>query len=168
MLTVSDLLSRTPAKPATVAPGDTVFKALQTMANGQVGAVIVVEAGRLVGIFTERDHARKVELASRAARSTAVREVMSADVLTVGPETELGACLALMASKRIHLLPVIDRGQVVGVIEIGDLVNRWLAEKNGEGGTRTRSTPDPEPHANGPDAQRAPEATGRRSPREPR
>jgi len=128
LTTVNELLSRSPGKVWPVAPTDSVFKALQAMANGQVGAVIVVEKGRLVGIFTERDNARKVELSGKAARTTAVSEVMTADVVTVGPEAEIGSCLSLMASKRIHHLPVIDRTQIVGVIDFGDLVNRLLAD----------------------------------------
>lgn len=158
MTTVNDLLSRTPGKLWTVAPGDTVFKALQAMANGQVGAVIVVESGRLAGIVTERDIARKVELAGKAARTTAVSEIMTADVVTVGPDAEIGACLSLMATKRIHHLPVIDRLQIVGVIDFDNLVNRVLADSNAASGSRGRATTAAESADVGP---AGPASTGR-------
>ena len=136
MTTVNELLSRSPGKLWTIAPTDSVFKALQAMANGQVGAVIVVEKGRLVGIFTERDNARKVELSGKAARTTPVSDVMTTDVVTVGPEAEIGSCMTLMASKRIHHLPVIDRSQIVGVVDFGDLVNRLIADLSAKSAAR--------------------------------
>jgi CBS domain-containing protein len=132
MTTVNDLISRTPGKLWTVAPGDTVFRALQAMANGQVGTVFVVETGRLVGVVRERDYARKVELANRSAKTTTVAEIMSTDVVSIEPECSVEECLALMAAKRLPDLPVIEGTQILGVVNIADLVARALAKPDAE------------------------------------
>lgn len=106
-----------------------VYDAIATMAYRQVGALIVVDNGRVAGIITERDYARKIVLLDRSSRQTMVREVMSSTVRFVGPEHTTEHCMALMTEHRIRYLPVIDRGQVVGMISIGDLIMNVVSEQ---------------------------------------
>lgn len=108
-----------------VAPDAAVFEAIRLMAERNVGALLVMEDDRLVGIVSERDYARKVALQGKNSRTTPVREILTPTLHTVTPRTTLSECMALMTDKRIRHLPVLDGGKVVGVISIGDLVN-WI------------------------------------------
>jgi CBS domain-containing protein len=103
-------------------PDATVFDALKEMADRDVGALIVMEGDKVVGVFSERDYARKIILLGRSSRETAVREIMTGKVVYARPGLKLDECLALMTDKRIRHLPVMDDGELVGVVSIGDLV----------------------------------------------
>jgi len=113
-----------------VAPRDTVLDALTMMADRNVGAVLVVDGGELVGILTERDYARKVVLRSRGSSETPVSEIMTCVVHTVSPSTPVAECMELMTDRRVRHLPVLDDGQnLVGVVSIGDVVKAMIAQQ---------------------------------------
>jgi CBS domain-containing protein len=107
----------------------TVFDALGVMADNGVGALLVMESEKLVGIMSERDYARKVILLGKSSREAKVREIMSEKVLYVHPHRTADECMALMINKRIRHLPVIDNNNLVGVISIGDVVKAVIDEK---------------------------------------
>ena len=107
----------------------TVLEALRLMARKDVGAVVVLSNGRLVGIFTERDYARKVVLVGKASRDLPVAEIMSTDVVTIDPSWTTDRCMALMDERRIRHLPVVDGGKVIGVISIRAVVSAIVAEQ---------------------------------------
>ncbi len=112
-------------KVHTVSPEATVYEALVIMADKGIGALVVLDGEQLVGIFSERDYARRVALAGRSSREMKVREIMSGKVLTVGPRSTVDECMQHMTDKRCRHLPVVDGGRVVAVVSIGDLVN-WV------------------------------------------
>jgi CBS domain-containing protein len=112
-----------------VPPGTSVLDCLKLFADKGIGATLVMEGDRLLGIFTERDYARKVALRGKSSKDLRVQDVMSADVLWVGPDRTNEECMALMTEKRIRHLPVLQAGKVVGIISIGDLVKDIIAEQ---------------------------------------
>lgn len=114
-----------------VGPDDTVLKALETMAEKNIGAVIVLEAdGTVCGIFSERDYARKVVLNGRSSHNTPIRDVMTAEVYYVRPQDSVDRCMSLMSEKRFRHVPVLDENkQVLGMISIGDVVKAIIAEQ---------------------------------------
>lgn len=124
---VAALLQRKGAEVFSVPPSASVFEAIEVMAEREVGALLVMEGHRLVGVLSERDYARKVILKGRASRDTPVREIMTAEVVTVSPQQTVDECMALMTAERVRHLPVVDGGRVVGVVSIGDLV-KWIIE----------------------------------------
>ncbi len=128
MSTVRELLKDKPENVWTVSPRDSVYKALQLMADKDVGAVLVVENETLVGIFTERDYARKVILKAKASRDTSVGELMTEAVLFVRLEQKVEECMALMTEKRVRHLPVLENERLIGVISIGDVVRKRISE----------------------------------------
>ena len=113
-----------------VAPDAMVIDALKLMAEKDVGALLVLGAGRLTGIISERDYARKVILKGKSSLQTPVREIMTQVVVTVHPGNTVEECMGLMTEKRIRHLPVVVEGQVVGIISIGDIVKASLAAKD--------------------------------------
>lgn len=129
MRNVRQLLATKGEQVWTVGPDQTVFEALEELADKRIGALVVMEEGGLTGIFSERDYARRVELAGRSSRETPVRAVMTSDVVCVRPDQSIEECMALMTNRRIRHLPVIEEERVVGVISIGDVVKEVIAEQ---------------------------------------
>ena len=129
MINVRQLLDRKGRQIFSIAPGDAVLAAIRMMAERHVGALLVMEGETLAGIVSERDYARKVILMGRSSADTPVRDIMSAPVITVQPETAVEQCMKIMTDQRVRHLPVIDGGRVVGMVSIGDLVKVVIAEQ---------------------------------------
>lgn len=128
MKPVLDLLKKRNSTIYQLAPSITVFEALQLLAQYEVGALMVMEAGRLVGVFSERDYTRKIALAGRHSRDTQVAEIMTRQVITVSPTAGTRACMALMSERKIRHLPVVEGQLVLGMISIRDLMDDIIAE----------------------------------------
>lgn len=127
MKTLKQLLEGKARPLAVVAPGDTVYHALSVMSKHDVGALLVLDGEHLVGIFSERDYARKIILHGKSSKETLVREIMSERVVYVTPMTTVEECMALMTEKHFRHLPVLDEdGSVAGVVSIGDLVKETI------------------------------------------
>ena len=130
MKTLKQLLAGKNRPLAVVSPKDTVFHALSVMAQHDVGAVLALDGEQLVGIFSERDYARKIILQGKSSKDTLVSEIMSDRVAYVPPSATLDECMALMTEKHFRHLPVLDDdNHVVGVISIGDLVKETICEQ---------------------------------------
>jgi CBS domain-containing protein len=126
--TVRDML-RGKSDVYAVEPDDTVYDALRLMADRNIGAVVVLSGGRIEGIFSERDYARKVILVGKASRETLVREIMTTAVICVEPDWTADQCMALMTERRIRHLPVTDHERLIGVVSIGDVVRAVVDEQ---------------------------------------
>lgn len=113
----------------TVLPTTRVLDALKLMADKGVGALLVVENRRLLGIVTERDYARKVILMARSSQTATVADIMSTDLLPVNPDQTLEECMELITEKRVRHLPVMDEGRLLGVISIGDVVKTYISQQ---------------------------------------
>jgi CBS domain-containing protein len=129
MQTAKDVLDDKGYDIWSVSPDTSVLDALRVMAEKEVGAVLVLDGAKLVGMLTERDYARKVVLAGRASRDSPVRAVMTTSVVCVPPERTIEQCMALMTDKRLRHLPVLDHKHVIGVVSIGDLVKATIADQ---------------------------------------
>jgi CBS domain-containing protein len=129
---VAQLLANKGSHVWSVGPDITVYEAIARMDQAGVGALMVVSGGRLVGVISERDYARKIVLNGRSSRDTRVAEIMSTPPIFVGPEATVVECLQTMTDHRIRHLPVLDQGVLSGVISIGDLVNALLAAQAAE------------------------------------
>ena len=129
MKTVAQLLKLKPSGIVAVAPEVTVLEALRLLAEKNVGAVLVMDRGRLVGIFSERDHVRKVDLKGKSSANTPVSEVMTREISYVTPSNTNEDCMALMTEKRIRHLTVVADYKVVGILSIGDLVKDIISEQ---------------------------------------
>jgi CBS domain-containing protein len=112
-----------------VKPDDTVYHALEVMADKNVGSVLVLDSGRLVGIMSERDYSRKVILVDKASKETAVAEIMTTELITVEPACTVTQAMSLMTERRVRHLPVLDAGELVGLISIGDVVKAVIADQ---------------------------------------
>lgn len=123
--TVTSLLSDKNPQIWTIKPDATVYEAIALMADKNIGAVPVVDQGKLLGMLTERDYTRKVILQGKSSKKTAVREIMSPHLYTVSPADTVGECMRLMTEKRVRHLPVMENGDFVGILSIGDVV-RWM------------------------------------------
>ena len=129
MNTVRSLLQAKGYAVWTIAPDATVYEALRVMADKNVGALLVLEGGELVGVISERDYARKVALRGRTAHDTFVRDIMTAGVISIHPDQTVEECMALMTDNRIRHLPVVADGRLSGVISIGDVVKSIITEQ---------------------------------------
>jgi CBS domain-containing protein len=133
MATVKDLLGTKAPVVYSVRAKDSVFVCLGVLAEHDIGAVLVVgEDGDLEGIFSERDYARRVILTGRSSRDLSVSEIMTAEVVGIGPDRTVDECMAIMTAKRIRHLPVLEAGRVIGVLSIGDVVKSVINEKKFE------------------------------------
>ena len=130
MHTVKQLLDSKRGSVVTIAPHASVFNALELMAQRDIGAVVVVHDGQVVGILSERDYARKVILHNKSSREITVDEIMTDRVLYVGLTHTVEECMTLMTDKRIRHLPVMDGDKLVGVLSIGDLVRATIDERD--------------------------------------
>ncbi|MGI9046654.1 MAG: CBS domain-containing protein [Burkholderiales bacterium] len=131
MKSVEELLRNKPPRPlAKVAPDVSVYEAVRLMAEYNIGALLVCDGdGKMVGMISERDYARKIVLQGRSSRSTMVRDIMSDKVVTVMPTQDIEDCMILMTQKRIRHLPVVENSEVLGLLSIGDLVQATISEK---------------------------------------
>ena len=129
MKTVAQLLKLKPTGVVALAPDATVLDAVKLLAEKNVGAVLVMDGPRLVGMFSERDYARKVDLKGKSSANTPVSEVMTREVVYVTPTQTNEDCMALMTDKRIRHLPVVANDQVVGLLSIGDMVKDIISEQ---------------------------------------
>jgi CBS domain-containing protein len=123
--TIGTVLRRKPGDIFSIAPEATVYEAIEMLADKGIGALLVMSEGRLVGILSERDYARKVILKGKASKETRVKEIMTSPVVSVGPTQTVDDGMTLMTAKRIRHLPVVDGDQVMGMVSIGDLV-KWI------------------------------------------
>lgn len=130
MKTIRELLGDKHHDIFSIEPAATVHDALVAMAKHNVGALMTLEAGRLVGIISERDYARRVVLTGATSRDVTVREIMSVNLITVTPDKTVEDCMALMLNGRVRHLPVFDRDELIGVISIRDVVKASLDEKD--------------------------------------
>ncbi len=126
---VSQFLKIKGDKVWSIAPGETTYKALQLMSEKKLGALLVIDKGKVIGIFTERDYARKVILKGKSSKTTPVSELMTKEVLYVDPGTSVEDCMALMTKKRVRYLPVMEKKQLVGVVTVGDVVNQLVEDQ---------------------------------------
>ncbi len=129
MKTVRDVLRTKGNQVWSVTPDTTVYDALKLMADQNIGAVVVAEAGRLVGVLSEREYARQVVLRGRSSKAMPVREIMVSPVAFVGPQQSIEECMALMTEKRVRHLPVLENDVLVGMLSIGDAVKAVIDEK---------------------------------------
>jgi CBS domain-containing protein len=129
MKSLKQLLSAKGGQVYTIAPEAKVIEALKLMAQKDVGALLVMEGEKLAGILSERDYARKVILHGRSSQDIAVRDIMTADVVTVDPEQTVEQCMGLMTQRRVRHLPVTESGRLLGVVSIGDLVKEVIADQ---------------------------------------
>jgi CBS domain-containing protein len=130
MKTAAQVLKTKPHSTVyTVAPTASVFDAVRLMADKDIGALLVMEGPKITGIITERDYARKVALMSRSSKETLVREIMTSAVMFVRPDQTSEECMALMTENRLRHLPVMDGGELLGLISIGDLVKNIVSEQ---------------------------------------
>jgi CBS domain-containing protein len=127
---VRNLLQKKGSIVHSIGPDSCVYDALEVLEDKNVGALVVVQDGVLIGIFTERDYARKVVLKGRSSKDTCVGDIMTDSPIYVSPENTIEDCMQIMTDKYIRHLPVLDNGKLLGVISIGDVVRYVIEEKN--------------------------------------
>ena len=132
MTTVRQVLAGKSAAIYAVEPETAVLEAIRAMAEHRVGALLVMRGVELIGVVSERDYARKVILLGRSSSDTPVRTIMSSPVITVSPENSVSHCMQLMTDRHVRHLPVIETGQVIGMVSIGDLVKAVIAEQRAQ------------------------------------
>src|SRR4051794_12251642 len=128
--TIDSILHHKGPQVWSIPPDKTVFEAIAMLAEKNIGALPVIENGKVIGIFSERDYARKVVLAGKSSKGTRVREIISTDVISVGPDASVEECMRLMTEHRIRHLPVCNDGNLIGFISIGDLVNWTISTQS--------------------------------------
>lgn len=129
MTQVRDILQGKSTDVWTIAPDEMAYRALEIMAEKNIGALVVTEGGQVVGIFSERDYARKVILKGRSSKETPVRDLMESILHSVQPDQTIEDCMTLFTDKRVRHLPVIVNGQLTGLVSIGDVVKRIISEQ---------------------------------------
>ena len=123
--TINEILTQKGTAVWCISPEATVFEAIQLMADKNIGAVLVTDRDKLVGILTERDYTRKVALKGKSSKQTAVKEILTGDIIHVNPGHTVEECMRLMTAHRVRHLPVLNGDQILGIVSIGDLVN-WI------------------------------------------
>jgi len=129
MITVKEILKDKDGGMLTITPQETVYRALEIMAEKDLGALVVVEGGKVVGLFSERDYARNIVLKGKSSKDTLVKDLMNANPCFVRPEHTLNDCMALITEKRTRHLPVLDGEKLVGIVSIGDVVKQYIVDK---------------------------------------
>jgi CBS domain-containing protein len=129
MITIKELLKKKSGDIWSISPQTSVYQALELMAQKEVGALLVMENDKLVGIFSERDYARKIILKGKASKETAVSELMTTSVYYVTPDNTLEEAMALMTSKHIRHLPIMNHGKLSGIVTLGDVVKKIISEQ---------------------------------------
>jgi CBS domain-containing protein len=127
--TIASILRNKGREIWSIDPEETVYDAIAMMADKGIGALLILSEGKLVGVFSERDYARKIILQGRSSKSTRVREIMTGDPVTVTPEHTVDECMRIITHHRVRHLPVMDGDKLLGVISIGDLVNAIIASQ---------------------------------------
>ena len=128
MRPILELLKKRAPVNWSLSPNDTVFDALQTLANHNVGALMVLDSGKLVGVFSERDYTRKIALQGKSSKDTKVQDIMTGNVISVAPSVRTRDCLALMSQKKIRHLPIVDGDLVLGMISMRDIMDDIIAD----------------------------------------
>jgi CBS domain-containing protein len=123
--TISEILSHKGNQVWSISPDEMVFDAIELMAEKNIGALLVIESSRLVGILTERDYTRKVALKGKSSKQTAVREILTGNPVHVTPDHTIEDCMRLMTEHRVRHLPILEADRILGLVSIGDLVN-WI------------------------------------------
>jgi CBS domain-containing protein len=131
LVPIRTLLRQKAGQVFSVSPEATVYEAIETLAEKGVGALVVLSGDTLAGVISERDYARKVILKGKSSKDTLVKDIMTREVVTVSPEDTVEQCMSLMTESRVRHLPVVERGQVVSVISIGDVV-KWTISAQDE------------------------------------
>ena len=129
MITIEHLLKNKENQIWSVEPKISIFEALKIMSDKEIGALLVIEDEKLVGIFSERDYARKVILKGKSSKNTQVGELMTKKVLYIDPEKTINDCMAIMTDKHIRHLPVIENDKVIGMVTIGDVISQIISEQ---------------------------------------
>ena len=129
MLTAGQFIEQTKRPTWSLSSNNTVRQALQLMADKNIGAIVIKDQDKLIGIFSERDYARKVVLKGKNSTDTKLAEVMSKEVITISSDMQIDACMQLMTDKRVRHLPVLDNGKSIGIISIGDVVRLMIDEQ---------------------------------------
>ena len=140
MNTVRQLLQDKGSEVSSIEPDKSVYDAMQLMAARNIGALLVLEAGKLIGIITERDFSRNVKLLDKPLRNVRVEEIMSSQVVHVSPDDTTENCMRLVTEMRVRHLPVMENDQIIGIISIGDLVKDSIAGRAFEEWLLTRDT----------------------------
>jgi CBS domain-containing protein len=130
MTTVKQLLEFKGHDIVSIEPDRTVYEAIERLAERRIGALLVIENNKLVGLFSERDYARKVVLKGKSSKDTPVRDVMTLDLICVKPEASVDECMTLMTEERVRHLPVLDKGELVGIVSIGDAIRQIISERD--------------------------------------
>lgn len=129
MRPILELLEKQGGAIWSLSPDDSVYNALEMLADWNVGALMVMDGDKLVGVFSERDYTRKIALAGRSSKDTQVKDIMTAQVFTVSPKTSTDDCMALMSQNKIRHLPVVDGSKVVGMVSIRDLMDDIIKDR---------------------------------------
>ena len=128
--TIGEILHAKGSQVWSIGPDATVYDAIQMMSDKNIGALLVMDSGKLTGIITERDYTRKVALKGKSSKQTAVREILTGQVFQVRPESTVEECMHLMTDHRVRHLPVAEGEKVIGIVSIGDLVNWIISAQN--------------------------------------